>query len=192
MTISFQTVSHICSVLFRKKRPPVEADDDDFFHDVMSDITFFPDDDDETLCSPDRLHHKSPAASPSAAGAGKHHMRTSSCVGNTHHHRSNSGVAKLVSSMSLRVMSTGAAASEKLGIRYFKHHEDSVWKKTIILGERCRVPKDDDEDELKLFDEKGHKIITYHPKSHSGLLQYSRQSTSSVDSDKDENLQRNL
>lgn len=88
-------------------------------------------------------------------------------------------------------MSTGAAATEMLGIRYFKHQEDSVWKKTIILGERCRVPRDDDDDDLKLYDEKGHKIMTYHPKSHSNLIQYSRHSTSSMDSDRDEDLQRN-
>ncbi|KAG6388042.1 hypothetical protein SASPL_153239 [Salvia splendens] len=207
-TLDMIQFSHICGALFRKKRPPpVGTDDDDFFHDIISDINFFPDDDDdeddEKPCTPDSLHHHSPEASPPGAGDGNHHasaadnhpMRTFSCdrnMAHLQHHRSNSSVAKLVSSMSLRVMSTGAAATEKLGIRYFKHQEDSVWKKTIILGERCRVPRDDDDDNLKLYDEKGHKIITYHPKSHSGLIQYSRQSTSSIDSDKDEDLQRNL
>lgn len=43
-------------------------------------------------------------------------------------------------------------------------HEDSIWKKTIILGEKCRVP-DQDEDEAILFDENGRKIPTYYPKT---------------------------
>lgn len=62
-------------------------------------------------------------------------------------------------------------------LKYFKH-EDSVWKKTIILGERCRVPSDDDDDNINLYDEKGKKITAYHPKTYSGLLSYSRQNSS--------------
>ncbi|KAI4376437.1 hypothetical protein MLD38_014199 [Melastoma candidum] len=38
--------------------------------------------------------------------------------------------------------------------------EDSIWTKTIILGEKCRVP---DDDEGVYYDNKGNKI------SHSGL-----------------------
>ncbi|KAF5938413.1 hypothetical protein HYC85_022672, partial [Camellia sinensis] len=55
-------------------------------------------------------------------------------------------------------------------------HEDSIWKKTIILGERCRVL---DEDDTILYDENGNRISAYHPKTPSSLA-LSRQ-TSSID-----------
>lgn len=42
--------------------------------------------------------------------------------------------------------------------------EDSIWKKTIILGEKCKVP---DEDDAAVYDGKGNRISTYHPKSPS-------------------------
>ncbi|KAJ4833803.1 hypothetical protein Tsubulata_014723, partial [Turnera subulata] len=45
----------------------------------------------------------------------------------------------------------------------FKHEDNSVWKKTIILGEKCRPP-DEDEDDGVILDEKGRKISTYHQK----------------------------
>lgn len=51
--------------------------------------------------------------------------------------------------------------------------EDSVWKKRIILGEKCRVP-DEDEDDI-IYDEHGMKITTFHRKQ-SGLS-ISRQSS---------------
>jgi hypothetical protein len=43
-----------------------------------------------------------------------------------------------------------------------KPEQDSVWMKTIILGEKC-VP--DDEDDPIIFEGKGKKIAAYHPKS---------------------------
>ncbi|KAK9273632.1 hypothetical protein L1049_018442 [Liquidambar formosana] len=45
--------------------------------------------------------------------------------------------------------------------------EDSVWMKTIILGEKCRVP--DEEDDAILYDDKGNRISTYHPKTPRSL-----------------------
>ncbi|KAL6985546.1 hypothetical protein U1Q18_018922 [Sarracenia purpurea var. burkii] len=47
-------------------------------------------------------------------------------------------------------------------------HEDSIWKKTIILGEKCRVP-DEDEDDAVMYDEKGNRISAYHRKTQSSL-----------------------
>ncbi|KAF2287041.1 hypothetical protein GH714_037122 [Hevea brasiliensis] len=52
-------------------------------------------------------------------------------------------------------------------------HEDSVWMKTIILGEKCKVP---DEDEPVIYDGKGNRISTYHPKL-PGSLSISRQNS---------------
>ena len=184
-------VSFLCGVLFRKKPPAVEDGDDDEFEEALSSptcssgggggaaATLSPENAATKPCSP-----KNHQSLPMPPGNGNHHMRTASCGHSLQHRRANSGVSKLVSSMSLRVMGGGGGAGakdEKPRIhekrKYFKH-EDSVWKKAIILGERCRVPDDDDDDNINLYDEKGNKIITYHPKSHSGLLQYSRQNTS--------------
>lgn len=44
--------------------------------------------------------------------------------------------------------------------------EDSLWKKTIILGEKCRLP-DVDGHEDAVYDDKGRKIPAYHPKTTS-------------------------
>ncbi|CAN0881982.1 hypothetical protein LINGRAHAP2_LOCUS14544 [Linum grandiflorum] len=51
-------------------------------------------------------------------------------------------------------------------------NEDSVWMKTIILGEKCKVPgdeEDDDEEETAqvLVDGKGRKVRAYHPRTMS-------------------------
>ncbi|KAL7205313.1 hypothetical protein ACSBR2_018290 [Camellia fascicularis] len=55
-------------------------------------------------------------------------------------------------------------------------HEDSILKKTIILGEKCKVP---DENDTILYDEKGNMTSTYHLKTPNSLA-LSRQ-TSSID-----------
>ncbi|CAK8568440.1 unnamed protein product [Lathyrus sativus] len=44
--------------------------------------------------------------------------------------------------------------------------EESVWMKTIILGEKCNP---DDEDDPVIFEGKGKKIAAYHPKSYSTI-----------------------
>ncbi|CAA0838054.1 Unknown protein [Striga hermonthica] len=93
------------------------------------------------------------------------HMRAASC--SEQHRRSNSGASKLVSSVSMKVKE-----KEKKKLK----HEDSIWKKTIILGEKCRVPEEED-DETIFYDEKGNRIPAYHHrKSHSGALSFSRPS----------------
>ncbi|KAF5743179.1 hypothetical protein HS088_TW09G01244 [Tripterygium wilfordii] len=40
--------------------------------------------------------------------------------------------------------------------------EDSIWMKTIILGEKCKVPAEDD---AVVYDGEGNEISTYHPKT---------------------------
>ncbi|CAJ2643804.1 unnamed protein product [Trifolium pratense] len=47
-----------------------------------------------------------------------------------------------------------------------KQEPDSVWMKTIILGEKC-VP--DEEDDPIIFEGKGKKIAAYHPKSNMSM-----------------------
>lgn len=107
----------------------------------------------------------------------------------SYHYRSSSSASserKLLSSMSVRVQGGGGmrqmsrkeeSSHDKKRDKKLKH-EDSIWKKTIILGERCRVP---DEDDTVVYDEKGNRISTYHPKTPSSLP-VSRQ-TSFIDPD---------
>ncbi|CAH1427686.1 unnamed protein product [Lactuca virosa] len=92
--------------------------------------------------------------------------------------------AKLTSSMSMRL--SGRLKGLKKGSKKENDNgkdkeydtdklqrEDSVWKKRIILGEKCRVP-DEDEDDI-IYDEHGMRITTFHGKQ-SGLS-ISRQSS---------------
>lgn len=58
-----------------------------------------------------------------------------------------------------------------------KTEQDSVWMKTIILGEKC-VP---DEEDPVIYEGKGKKVAAYHPKSYS-TMSISRQ-TSLLDPD---------
>ncbi|CAN6457052.1 unnamed protein product [Victoria cruziana] len=48
---------------------------------------------------------------------------------------------------------------------------DLIWKKRIILGERCRVPADggEDDDEVVVYDEHGLRIAPYHPRTPRSL-----------------------
>ncbi|KAL3498658.1 hypothetical protein ACH5RR_041390 [Cinchona calisaya] len=125
----------------------------------------------------------------SGIGAASYHFRSNSSA-------SSSSQRKLPTSMSMRVLGKSRQASRRdlqdnnnnnnnnNNNSEFKKkekklkHEDSVWKKTIILGEKCKVP-DEDEDTI-LYDEKGNRISTYHRKSTSMAL--SRQG-SNIDAD---------
>lgn len=49
--------------------------------------------------------------------------------------------------------------------------EESIWTKTIILGEKCKVP---DEEDGIIYEGKGKKISAYHPRAHSSMS-FSRQ-----------------
>lgn len=95
-----------------------------------------------------------------------HHTRTMSY--NHQHKRSFSAGGfskKLTSSLSMKVGSLSFREDYGLGFKNKKklQHEDSVWKKTIILGEKCRVPEEDDD--AVYYDEKGNRISTYRPKN---------------------------
>lgn len=113
---------------------------------------------------------------------GMHHRSNSTASCHVSKHQRSNSAAKLVSSMSMKLLGSGGGigiGGRQCSRREKKlNHEDSVWKKTIILGEKCRVPND--EDDAVFYDEKGNRISTYHPKSHSGTLSYSRQ-TSNTD-----------
>ncbi|KAG6473826.1 hypothetical protein ZIOFF_067744 [Zingiber officinale] len=43
--------------------------------------------------------------------------------------------------------------------------EEMIWKKTIILGEKCKVASDEEEEEVVVVDEKGNRQRYYHPKT---------------------------
>ncbi|XP_060174332.1 uncharacterized protein LOC132605030 [Lycium barbarum] len=108
-----------------------------------------------------------------------HNLRTNS-MAPTRVSRSNSSIKslqrKLSTSMSMKAFS-GALTHrhEKINSKLMKH-EDSIWKKQIILGEKCKVPNHDEDDDTVLYDEDGNRISTYHPKQ-LNVMSISRQSS---------------
>ena len=58
-------------------------------------------------------------------------------------------------------------------------HEDSIWTKTIILGEKCKVSEEDDD--AIIYDNGGNRISAYHKKTHS-TMSLSRQNSHNIDS----------
>ncbi|XP_019197071.1 PREDICTED: uncharacterized protein LOC109190921 [Ipomoea nil] len=111
----------------------------------------------------------------------------------SYHHRSSSQVSlmgppakkKLASSMSMKVAGLGssqapkkddifAGAGEKKRDKKLKH-EDSIWTKTIILGEKNKV-RNDSQEEI-VYDEDGNRITPYHPKTSTAPPPMSRQSS---------------
>lgn len=104
------------------------------------------------------------------------HARSSS-----YHFQTSASFGKLTSSMSTRLQG-GMNSLRQSSVREnrFKEwkektfkHEDSIWKKQIILGEKCRVP--DEDDDTILYDENGDRYVTYHPKKPASLPSLSRQ-----------------
>ncbi|KAH0645053.1 hypothetical protein KY284_032937 [Solanum tuberosum] len=87
---------------------------------------------------------------------------------------SNSSQGRLSTSVSVRAFG-GALGSRQSSRREDSNHdnkkkdkklskdEDSIWKKQIILGEKCKIPADEDDDTI-LYDENGNRISAYHPK----------------------------
>ncbi|KAJ0971335.1 hypothetical protein J5N97_019294 [Dioscorea zingiberensis] len=46
--------------------------------------------------------------------------------------------------------------------------QESLWKKTIILGDRCRIPSDE-EGEAVVFDRRGNRVRNYRPRTPRSL-----------------------
>ncbi|KAK8547355.1 hypothetical protein V6N13_098067 [Hibiscus sabdariffa] len=77
-------------------------------------------------------------------------------------------------SESTRKVSTALSAkhikSVSVKLRYKKKRskdEDSIWKKTIILGGRCRIS--DDDDDAVIFTGKRDTVLAYHPRTLSTI-----------------------
>ncbi|KAK1430839.1 hypothetical protein QVD17_13881 [Tagetes erecta] len=111
-------------------------------------------------------------------------IRSSSCrVGETSGR--SLGTGKLTSSMSMRLSGgfkgikiKGSRKDDKRDAETMIQNdkltrEDSLLNKTIILGEKCRIP-DEDEDDI-ILDENGQRITTFHRKQSCSSL--SRQSS---------------
>ncbi|TMX00291.1 hypothetical protein EJD97_001065 [Solanum chilense] len=113
---------------------------------------------------------------PAMRAVASHNLRTNSMAAPT---RSNSSLKtlqrKLSTSMSMKTFS-GALSHRHDKINSKLKHEDSIWKKQIILGEKCKVPNQDDDDDTILYDEDGNRISTYHPKQ-LNVMSMSRQSS---------------
>ncbi|KAK4351450.1 hypothetical protein RND71_030763 [Anisodus tanguticus] len=114
------------------------------------------------------------------AVASSHNLRTNS-MAPTRVSRSNSSMKslqkKLSTSMSMKVPAfSGALTQHHEKINSKLKHEDSIWKKQIMLGEKCKVPNHDEHDDTVIYDENGNRISNYHPKQLS-VLSMSRQSS---------------
>ncbi|PSR91326.1 Regulator of nonsense transcripts 3B like [Actinidia chinensis var. chinensis] len=180
-------ISPLC--VFRKKSPPPSASPRKTTENPKEATS--PPNDATTITITDTTMEP-PSATQSQTGEepqlplppppGMAHVRSASSC----HYRTNSSTSesKLLSSMSMRVQGGGGMGWRQPPRREEQQHdkkrgdkklkpEDSVWKKTIILGEKCRVP---DEDDTILYDEEGKRISTYHPKN-PGSLPVSRQSS---------------
>ncbi|PIN13234.1 hypothetical protein CDL12_14150 [Handroanthus impetiginosus] len=174
-------VSFLCGGLSRKKSPPPAANPVEENPKIEnSDASTKPG---PSLRSSDNPEdHRQPPAHDEQQllppPPGRQQLRAASC--HHQHQRSSSAASKLMSSMSMRVLGGGGGSrreEKKL------EHEDSIWKKTIILGEKCRIP--DEEDDAILYDENGNRISTYHPKHNGNSISFSRQNSSGTDMDEE-------
>lgn len=80
---------------------------------------------------------------------------------------------KFERSVSIKVSRTLSSVKnqyEKKKGKLKSDEDNSVWTKTIILGEKCRP---DDDDDIMICDDKGNRISTYHKKTNDQSNQYS-------------------
>ncbi|KAK4366251.1 hypothetical protein RND71_014131 [Anisodus tanguticus] len=133
-----------------------------------------------------------PPPSMRATSSNNSHLRANSMAPTTHlRSNSSSSQGRLSGSVSMRGFggSLGSRQSsrredsnyDKKRDKKSNKDEDSIWKKQIILGEKCKVPADEDDDTI-LYDEDGNRISAYHPKPSIGLI-ISRQSSNIEEDD---------
>ena len=99
----------------------------------------------------------------------RHSGQIDSTINNKSHMKKSASERRLLSNLSMKLpRSLSMARKDKVKEEYNKRKnaklkpEESIWMKTIILGEKCKVP---DEDEVVIYDAKGRRIPAYHPKS---------------------------
>ncbi|CAN4076727.1 unnamed protein product [Withania somnifera] len=112
-----------------------------------------------------------PPPSMGAISSSNSHLKANSMVPTTHSSSSN---GRLSASVSMRAFG-GSLGSRQTSRREDSEYdnkkrdkklnkdEDSIWKKQIILGEKCKIPADEYDDTI-LYDENGNRISAYHPK----------------------------
>ncbi|KAH0990187.1 hypothetical protein GBA52_001670 [Prunus armeniaca] len=89
----------------------------------------------------------------------RHSGQIDSTINNKAHMKKSASERRLLSNLSMKLpRSLSMARKDKVK----GGPEESIWMKTIILGEKCKVP---DEDEVAIYDAKGRKIPAYRPKS---------------------------
>ncbi|KAL6296002.1 hypothetical protein ACE6H2_004144 [Prunus campanulata] len=99
----------------------------------------------------------------------RHSGQIDPTINNKTHMKKSASERRLLSNLSMKLpRSLSMARKDKAKEEYNKRKntklkpEESIWMKTIILGEKCKVP---DEDEAVIYDAKGRRIPAYHPKS---------------------------
>lgn len=183
-------VSSLCGTLFGRKSPPSKPTaktKENKNHEIVS-----PTNQPNATTTEIEEKNDSPSEPPNENGVpqllppppGMSHLRAAS-----YHVRSSSNVSvggkgKLASSMSMRVNGGGLIGLRQMSKREDNDkkkdhkklkHEDSIWKKTIILGGKCKVLED--EEDTIVYDEKGKQVQTYHKKAPASIS-LSRQSSS--------------
>lgn len=82
--------------------------------------------------------------------------------------------SKIAASLSMKVTRSLSMArnrdnvKEEIGKKGKLKTEDSIWMKTIILGEKCRVPDEEEEGNV-IYEGNGKRISAYHPRTASSL-----------------------
>lgn len=167
---TFVVVSSLCSLSLKKKKSSKKKSNEP----VNSRIN--------TVTEDTKLKRKSSYKSlPESSERPRSPPKLKHARSSSYHFQTSASFGKLTSSMSTRLQG-GMNSLRQSSVREdrFKEwkektfkHEDSIWKKQIILGDKCRVP--DDEDDTILYDENGDRYVTYHPKKPATLPSFSRQ-----------------
>ncbi|GMN36025.1 hypothetical protein TIFTF001_005702 [Ficus carica] len=78
--------------------------------------------------------------------------------------------SKIAASLSMKVTRSLSMARNRDNVKeeIGKKTEDSIWMKTIILGEKCRVPDEEEEGNV-IYEGNGKRISAYHPRTASSL-----------------------
>ncbi|KAL9688457.1 hypothetical protein QQ045_032878 [Rhodiola kirilowii] len=182
-TVTLAVISALCGSRFRKKTTSDKTDQQPDQTEQKSDtITCAPNQPHPSLLSDDRPSDDAlppPPARRQLDIAGSQSMKPKSNFSITESNKLSSMSMKVGRSLSMSMrwskkdvtsasaaVATSSSSSEQKKLKAKLEKEDSIWMKTIILGEKCRV---EDEDDAVIFDDRGIKVTAYHPKTPSSL-----------------------
>ncbi|KAM7256282.1 hypothetical protein ACFE04_012023 [Oxalis oulophora] len=169
MASTMVIITGLCGVLFGRKSPPEQSSSPTSSTDDKKDATSNGETDDNDL--EDAETRELPL--PPALKAMSMKMPRSMSTNNLAKSHSTRNFDKAISMKMPRSMSTKLQDDKHHRKKGKLNSENSLWAKPIILGEKCKVP---DEEDTLIYDKKGNKITTYHKKTTSSMSM-SRQSS---------------